>query len=368
MEQQKNRIAAAENITIEITPEHWRVWSGPAGYERGLLEALPGRSLRYSPAFAQTRRLPNTGKLPLGYIWQVVLGWSNEDEAWHLGLLLARDLADARGSRWCEIARWPDPEGTVFLEMARHAGESLAAVLERPFNFIPRREIAAKEPPLPELPLDTGLWTLERSGEAAVAFVRARKWARARVIRLLWYVFLAVVYVVLSLATLNADLALPNAGTMLPSPELLPYIGLGTAVVLLFMSLYVLYELLTQPDRIIVNESGVTALRGTRERWQMAKNSLNAVYVTQVINRRGAKRTLHHGEINLHLGGDSFRQMVQQDQQEEEVQAVPTENEAPQEGVRALNVASATTDLQMAALHVGKALGGVSVWYDQRVR
>src|SRR5690606_40996963 len=57
-----------------------------------------------------------------------------------LGLLLEMELAQERGSRWCEIAHWPDPSTTVFQELAARAGESLAQVTTRPFHLVERSE------------------------------------------------------------------------------------------------------------------------------------------------------------------------------------------------------------------------------------
>ena len=59
--------------------------------------ANTGQPIKYLPVFAHKRRLPDTGRLPLDSIQRVVLGWSHEDESWHLGLLLGPELAEARG-------------------------------------------------------------------------------------------------------------------------------------------------------------------------------------------------------------------------------------------------------------------------------
>ncbi|MGV2436204.1 MAG UNVERIFIED_CONTAM: hypothetical protein LVT10_16085 [Anaerolineae bacterium] len=62
-----------------------------------------GQSLRSTESFAlDTRFLPKNGELQTRYIERVVLGWSAEDEKWHLGLMFAEKLAQARGSRWCD--------------------------------------------------------------------------------------------------------------------------------------------------------------------------------------------------------------------------------------------------------------------------
>ena len=120
-----DRISAAGNLTIEVKPESWRLIVNGNSQERVLVEVSPGEPIRYIPTFAAKRRLPDTGKLPIENIQRVVLGWSNEDESWHLGLLLTPELASARGSRWCEIARWPDPDVNVFSDIAHTLADQL---------------------------------------------------------------------------------------------------------------------------------------------------------------------------------------------------------------------------------------------------
>ena len=107
------KISAAENITIEMEYEYWRLLQNGAEEPHVLVEARSGKPLNYIEEFASTRRLPETGSLPVNYIQRVVLGWSNVDKSWHLGLLLESELAQMRGSRWCEMAHWPDPSTAV---------------------------------------------------------------------------------------------------------------------------------------------------------------------------------------------------------------------------------------------------------------
>ena len=126
-----------------------------------LLCAGPDGALRYSEAFAWSRHLPASGALANGHIERIMLGWSESDQAWHLGLLLTPQLAALRDSRWCELASWPDPDQSDFLELAERAGQSLAALTERPFQLIApqapapqtREPLFEEAPPPPERPL-----------------------------------------------------------------------------------------------------------------------------------------------------------------------------------------------------------------------
>jgi hypothetical protein len=359
-----NRISAAGNLTIELQPSRWRLLVNGNTDEAVLLEANVGQPLRYLPRFGSKRRLPDSGMLPVAYIQRVVLGWSNEDESWHLGLVLEPSLAQARGSRWCEIAHWPDPETSVFADVASQAGQSLARTITRPFNLIPPRveAQAPPPPPLPELPLQFDLWMLERADNNRIQLTRASTWSRSRVVRVLWYSFWVVVYVVLALTTLLQGIALP-------SPEFLPYLGLAAALILIGMIGYLLYQLLTTPNRIVVDagSGNVIALRGSRPRWRVNREQVHAVYVTQVLGKRGKQRKIHHGELNLFLDGSRFLLLVEQGQPEIAADGVPASlnGDDAHDLVTPLTQLQARTDLQAAGLYVAQALN-VSCLYDQR--
>ena len=363
------QISAADRVTIDIQPDRWRLVVNGEFQAQVIAEASVGQPLRYISSFASTRRLPTGGKLPAKHIKQVVLGWSGRDEAWHLGLTLGPELAEARGSRWCEVARWPDPDTTLFIELAQQAGEALAETLQCPFHVIPPRlDPGEPPPPLRDLPLSFGLWTLERD-DGLYRLKRSPRWAWGKLGRVLWYAFWVVVYVLLSVTTLTNGLALPNAGTMLPSPSLLPYLGLGAAVVLLGLVGYHLYLWLVTPDTITIDPAShtMTALRSGRERWSVDGPEVQSVYVTQVVDKDERKSTVYHGEINLHLGAERFFFVAQHDQPEELEQS-PQRDQAGGEVVVALSSEYAISDLQFAALYIAEALGDLPCWYDQRIK
>lgn len=365
------RIPAAENLTVDYTPDRWRLYLNGNTQERLIVEAAPGRSLRYASGFAERRRLP-TGTLPAAAVKQVVLGWSISDQAWHLGLVLMPELAEKRGSRWCEIARWNDPDGNEFAAQAEVAARGLSNSLQRPFRLIPptveREVIAPQVRELPALPLKCGIWKVERNGER-LEFVRTQRWMVSRVFRVLWYSFWAVVYIVLSVATLTTELALPNSGTMLPNPEILPLLGLAAAVVLVLIIIKNLFDILTQPGKIVADPvtRTVTALRGSTRRWQVDADDILSIYVTQVAGKRGRKRTVYHGELNLQVGDKKFRNVIVQDQEEERLEK-QEKDERLKEEITILDPNKVDTDLQAAGVYLAKTLGDLPCYYDQRVQ
>lgn len=373
-----SQIAAAENIVIRMLPERWQLIVNSSEKPRVLLEAKPAEDLRYTVDFGSTRRLPTHGRLQFPDIYQVIVGWSQEAQSWHLGLILSRELTATRGSRWCELARWPDPDQTVFIDTATEAGTTLASILGKPFYRVDPQPIAKPKPiPLPAFPLKFGVWTMghaDASGqlvEDKLFLVRSEEWLRNRYWRIFWYCVWTVAYLVLSIATITSEIALPNAGTLLPDPRLLPYLGLLTAGVLIFMIGRKLYEIYTLPDMFVVDtaQDQISAWRGDKSLWSMNGLDVQSVYVTEVVKRNANSTAIEHGELNLHLGSGNFHFVIQLEDGEAEPNTRLKEPvQRSEDEVVPLMRDNVNTDLQAAALHIANALGDIPAWYDVRVK
>ncbi|HRF94940.1 MAG TPA: hypothetical protein PLZ51_07095 [Aggregatilineales bacterium] len=366
------RLAAAERSIIEMTETTWRLLRlNDLGEEIAHVVVQKNEPLRYSADFASTRRLPSSRSLPLYLIAQVVLGWSHEDEAWRLGLVVVPDLAAARKSRWCEIANWPDPDHDVFGKIAQEAGEGLAEVLGLPFKVIPPRpQTQSSSANMPALPISLQWWDAVPEGNSSLALIRPTRWMRARVVRILWYFFWMALYILLSVTTLNTNLALPNAGTMLPSPELLPYLGLVMAGVMAILIVVIGYELLMTPNRILFDGETrkITATRGGKVKWEKDGKQFVAVYISHILRKRRNKEFIQLSEINFHLGENRFDRLLEETpkQNQEYISA-----EKLKDGVYPLTPATSDTPvsaMQGAALNIARVLGGLPVMYDQRMR
>lgn len=348
-----DRIAAADNLMIEMDEAHWRLIANGAGEARVLVEAQSGEPMRYMSGFASSRRLPKDGTLASSDIQRVVLGWSEQDAAWHLGLLLAAPLAQARGSRWCEIARWPDPDATRYDAPATRAGAGLAQIVERPFSRIapqPEPTPAAAAPPLPEPPLTLDCWTLVRT-DGALALVRSPGCARGLARRSLWYGLWVVVYIVLIVTNFTSGIAPAR-------PEFLPYLGLLAAAILTALVVRNVYWLRTQPNRIAIDPTArtITALRGRRQRWRFEASALEAVCVSQVAERgRSGGITYTYGELNLQLPGGRFWFILNMAHGIEALRE--PDAEALHDDQVILTPEGVYTALQAAGLHIAAALG-----------
>lgn len=373
------RIAAARNNLIDIAPTEWRLNNG----ETPLMVATRG-GLRFGKNFARTRRLSDEGALGRDAIMQVVAGWQQRDESWHLGLIVTPSLAEERGSRWCELAAWPDPDQEQYLDLVKEAGRGLSTVLGLPFHVVPpKAPEQAPPPPLPDLPISSGLWTLEpvKLGESSkkgapvqpgqLVLVRSSQWTRQKLMRSLWYFFWLIVYVILSVATITSEIALPNAGTLLPNPEILPYLGLATAVLLGVLVIGNVIHVLVAIKAIVIDPTSrsISAYAGKTLKWQKAVPDVQSVYVSEMVKKKSNDPTVEHGEINLHLGGGNFFHVMQQGQAETNDTA-PRATNKPQRQADAIMPLSRDmlhTYLQSMGLHIAEALQ-TPCWYDMRVK
>lgn len=376
-----NRISAGSNLSIDMKQEHWRLLTNGDGMEKVLVEAKPGQPLRYVATFGTQRRLPHNGTLSLDEVDRVVLGWSNRDESWHLGLMLKPELAQSRGSRWCGLAFWPDPDTDLYRDIAARAGETLAQKMERPFTLIPPRvgdaapaygtayahwSPAAASPPEPPFKIDH--WTLRRTTDPMQLELKlSSAWGRARLLRVAWYILWAGVFVALSVTSLSAGIALPQ-------PEFLPYAGLVGAAFLILLSLSTLIGAIRRVKRIEIDGRSLTirGMRGRRARWSYSADELNSVYATLVLtkaSRRKRTRHAHYGELNLCKHDGTFHTVIAQGQTDEKLplmEGIPPEV-ANAEQIIPLTAQIAYTRLQAAALLIAQTLQ-LPVQYDQRIK
>ena len=225
--------------------------------------------LGYQSNFARARNLPDN-LLAANLIETIVVGWERKDGCWYLGLLLIADLADARGSRWCGLARWSDPTGLLEFQSAEIAGRALADTLRRPFRLVTEqlrtdssavdadenddlaydsdgrlRSDLASDTAQPDTlsgddellathkltgivqsdpPILMGDWVLAEN-ENGLIWKRSRSWRSGMMVRVTFFLGLALLFVVLSIGGLSSIFAPVQ-------PDWLPLVGLVVAAVL----------------------------------------------------------------------------------------------------------------------------------------
>ncbi len=372
------RIAVSANSLVDYSSDRWRLIQvdDPAA-PKLVVEAKSGLPFRYSGYFAVSRDLPESGEILQADLGQVVLGWSQESSSWQLGLTLSPEISLARSSRWFELLRFTNADADAHEAAAIQLGAALADTLGIPFASTATQAIEPEPAPEPivleQLPLDLGLWRLEPGKEGELRLARKGRWLRAKQRQMAWYGLLTVVYFGVSLATLSSELALPIAGTLIPNPAWLPYLGIAVAVLLLLAIARLLLIILREPNAIIINpyEKTISAVRGHRQFWKVNAGGVQSIYASEVVKKRGRKPTVFHGEINLHLLDGRFMPILVD--KEKIVDALLpgrdplAEKDRPVE-VHVLEPVSVSTALQGAALHIGDCLGELPVWYDRRLK
>jgi hypothetical protein len=393
------RLSAGGNLNILVGDDHWRLTVNGGGVERVLVEAAPGQPLRYAASFGTQRRLPAANILPTDLIEQVVVGWSARDEAWHLGVILLPPLSEERGSRWVDIAFWPDRETTLYRDDAVLAGERLAQLIRRPFTIAQAkpdatsasaaRPMSATMPPLIALPIRFDSWTLTQHAPALLVLQRSPAWGRRRLLRTLWYTVLAAAFALLSILSLTAGIAPPRispteirgtGGELLlripaPPEQTLIVVGLICAVLLFVLALITYFGTLSAVKRIAFDGEmrAVRAYRAAKDRrpvWNIASAQLDAVYASVIVTainprRAPTERKAQYGELSLLEKRGRFHFLAALTQFEQKIPVTPASDN--HDHVRELTASDAPTALHAAALHIARALD-IPARIDQRTR
>lgn len=376
------RIAVSDNMIVDYSEDRWRLIRLAVDTPPILLvEVKAGKSFRYDDYFGTTRALPPLGEVATGDIGEVVLGWSDESGAWQLGMTLALELSLSRSSRWFEVLRVADPDHTLREQVALQIGQALAQVLDKPFvASAPMGEPEPEPIPLVDLPLDLGIWQVhgqkpsdtESAGDE-LRLLRGNDWMHARLRQISWYGLLAAIYLWVSIASLSHDLGLPNAGTLIPDPSLLPYLGIVVGILLLLQVARQFALILREPNTLVVSSDGqsISALRGDQLRWKIEAAKVQSVYASELVKKRGKQPVVYHGEINLHMIDGNFRRVVVEADKHSDFLLPGVDAEADKQktsGVSMLEAGAVSTALQAAAVHIAVCLGDLPVWYDRRLK
>lgn len=375
------RIAVSANLLVDYSSARWRLIELDDSAEPKLVvEAKEGAPFRYNGFFAVSRDLPEAGEILGADLRQVVLGWSQESASWQLGVTLSEEVSLARSSRWFEVLRLTNSDQGLYEETATQLGKSLARALEIPFvTTEPALEIEPEPEPIPlvDLPLHLGMWRLQfaaagdKFGE--LQLLREERWLRGKLRQIGWYALWSAVYLWVSIASLTSELGLPNAGTLIPNPDWLPYLGIGVSTLLVLAIFRLFWIILQEPDTIAINpyEKSISAWRGVEQRWKVNAGSVQSVYASEVAKKRSRQPTVMHGEINLHLLNGNFLPVIVDPEKVVDGLLPGSDSLAEKkrpDGVQVLEPQEASSALQAAAVHIAVSLGEVPVWYDRRLR
>lgn len=363
------QIPATNNLVIHATDKTWQLKRANAD---SAIVIATGQGLRYSSGYARVRRLPDSATLTPPDLAQVVLGWDTTDSHWRLGLILSEELSATRDSKWCELATWDDPDATLYVDIATQAAQALSTILSVPIRIIPADQPAQTTTPttLLPLPIKLGDWRLEATSNQGLAFIREPHWIRQRYQQALWYFFWALVYITISALTLTQNLALPNAGTLIPNPQWLPYIGLVTGVILVLRSVYVIWRNGREARRIEISSQDkyLRAYNNKKLLWEKNGHDILSVYVSEAISKSLQDRVTDYSELNLHLGSGEFVHLLRYEEKlsHDEMPIPPHMPSPTKDAIIPLSRQSAFTRFQVAGIYISELLGHSQAWYDLR--
>ncbi|NDJ76305.1 MAG: hypothetical protein GYB65_08590 [Chloroflexi bacterium] len=131
----------AEDFEVRIQEGMWQLI--PASEDT--LSSLPvfqvargGGIMEYTPAFAESQRLPGT-VLSIEYVQAVVIGYQEKSQRWLLGLHIAKQSTDK--PRWLELVRWPSGDNMLYGAAAQQAGRGLADHLGCPLKIFGAKKL-----------------------------------------------------------------------------------------------------------------------------------------------------------------------------------------------------------------------------------
>lgn len=370
-------ITVSEHLAVEYSSLQWRlIRISDREEQKAKVTVEAGGGFCYSSLFASMRDLPDEGEIAADDITAVTLGWSYKTDAWQLSIVLSPDMVAARSSRRCEVLRFWDPDRSVYKQDAKNVGLALARVLgNKPFVTKPPEEAPPPEPiPLADLPLEVGIWRLQPgAAPGELRFLRSTSWMRAKMRQIAWYVLLAVLYAWVAAASMSSELALPNTGTLIPDPQILPYLGIGAAILLILLIGQQIRHILRQPDTILISsyERSIIARRGHKVCWKVNANGVQSVYASELVKKRGRRPTVYHSEINLHLVNGRFRPVIVEDGKLTNALLPGADRYTKKNravGVTILEPQEVSTTLQAAAIHISVCLDGLPVRYDRRYK
>lgn len=277
-------ITADRNLSIEFDSDRWRLFLSRMPTEPDVLEAT-SLGIFYSEAFANARRLPAEGQLLADSITFVGLGWSTDDQGWHLGLLLEPTYAQARGGRWCELARWDDSA----TGQAQLVAAGLAEVLNKPMRILGREASPTDDlsglrstTPTYTLPLSVGDWTVSES-PVGLEWVHSQAWNRDQLVRTAFFAIVTPLFGLLSVGALISPFAEVQ-------PDWLPYVGLGLSAIMALLAALTFRGWWTARSTQVNRSQGVLRQmrRATRPTLQVPFEGIDYILVSHIVTRRQA--------------------------------------------------------------------------------
>jgi hypothetical protein len=272
-------ITADRNLLIEFDEVRWHMRLPQLASDMLVIEATSG-GIAYHAKFGAARRLPAAGVLLSEDVTDVLVGWSADDSAWHVGLLLSDSLSSGRNSRWVELASWPANQEAD----ADAAGSALARVLSKPYRLITAEESAQSKRTASarSLPLTFGEWRVSEEF-SGLQWSRTPQWRNDMLLRSLFFLALTPLFGVLSIGALTSPYARVQ-------PEWLPLVGIALALIMLYSALMSLRAILRSPVTLIDTRLSIMrqSRRGSQKMVQSPFEGLQYALISHTVSRRQA--------------------------------------------------------------------------------
>jgi hypothetical protein len=254
----------ASDLTIELDDTNWRLVQDFDGGKsmRTLVEA-DAEHVKFHDMFLQSHNL-SAPLIDAERVARVVLGWTPESRNWQLGLFLTNNGSELL---WCELATFFASTPGATEASARSVGAALSHLLNIPFQVVDANfsgdvtqpsmgtvRVSVRPVALQPLPLEIGNWSLRPAAQGLV-WQLSRGWRLRHGLRVLFFLAVSLIFIVLGYGALTSGLAPVT-------PEWLPFVSFGIALVLIFSGLENFWALLTM-RQIVVDEQR-REIRGER--------------------------------------------------------------------------------------------------------
>lgn len=299
-------ISVTDDVSIELGVDSWRlVKDDNRGVSLLPLAEYNGVGIKLHPTFASAQRLGRT-EIELRDIARISLGWDPRTQSWRLGVLtiVRKNPLETGELAWMELATWRAGEPHLSIGSARTAGESLARLLNKPFQLIePSTPAEVAEPDttqpssqtsqlnihpiaLRTLPLEAGHWRMRAFGQGLMMEMTPR-WVINQTSRAVVYLILAVIFLVLAIGAGTAGLAEV-------SPGWLPLVAYGMAGLLVLVAIETLWRVIARP-RLVV-DTATNEIRSERAlthvvNWHVPFDSVDYLLVSQEAARSQGRRS-----------------------------------------------------------------------------
>lgn len=283
-------IPVAPDLSIELETAVWRLVQD---YDEGkalrtLVEATAQR-VTFHADFAAQNHFP-AQQVTAQQVARVVLGWMPESQNWALGLFINGGTGDLI---WHELITWQSNHPQA---AAQAMGQALCGILGVPFHIVgqdtnqePLDMTQATQPssqttpftmphhidPQPA-PIDMGEWALRVSSQGIV-WQPNRSWVRRHLLRAVFFAAAVLLFIFLGIGSLQSGLA-PV------SPDWLPWVAFGIALVLAFSALENLWRVVARQQIVIDKLNNEVRSEGMMMRlvaWRIPFEQVQYVLVSQ---------------------------------------------------------------------------------------